>query len=95
MLARSFLRHLLIPPSREELSHFMCDFTIINLPDFASPRGGCASETVIAINLIEKLFLLVVPSTQVKTRKQFYLTQLFAARKKCDADALFGEQIKR
>ena len=55
-----FLRHLLIPPGRDELTHFICDFTIINLPGFfASPeRHGCASETVIAINFDKKIILI-------------------------------------
>lgn len=55
-----FLRHLLIPPGREELTHFICDFTIINLPGFfASPeRHGCASKTVIAINFDKKIVLI-------------------------------------
>ena len=55
-----FLRHLLIPPSRKELSHFICDFTVINLPGFfASPeKHGCRSETVIAINFDKKIVLI-------------------------------------
>ena len=55
-----FLRHLLIRPSRDELSHFISDFTIINLPGFfaAPQRHGCRSETVIAINFDKKIVLI-------------------------------------
>ena len=59
-VAQSFLAPFVNPASREELSHFVCDFTIINLPGFfASPeRHGCASETVIAINFDRKIVLI-------------------------------------
>ncbi|MFN3592461.1 MAG: phosphoenolpyruvate carboxykinase (ATP), partial [Thermaurantiacus sp.] len=55
-----FIRTLLVRPDRAELPAFVPDFTIIDLPSFrADPaRHGCRSETVIAVNLTEKLILI-------------------------------------
>jgi phosphoenolpyruvate carboxykinase (ATP) len=55
-----FIRTLLVRPEAEDLAGFEPEFTIIDLPSFvADPaRHGCRSETVIAVNLTEKLILI-------------------------------------
>ncbi len=55
-----FIRTLLVRPPAADLSGFLPEFTIIDLPTFqADPsRHGCRSETVIAVNLTEKLILI-------------------------------------
>jgi phosphoenolpyruvate carboxykinase (ATP) len=55
-----FIRTLLVRPEAADLEGFRPDFTIIDLPSFvADPkRHGCRSETVIAVNLSEKLILI-------------------------------------
>ena len=55
-----FIRTLLVRPAFSELAGFVPEFTIIDLPSFrADPaRHGCRSETVIAVNLTEKLILI-------------------------------------
>ncbi|MEO1044805.1 MAG: phosphoenolpyruvate carboxykinase [Pseudomonadota bacterium] len=55
-----FIRTMLVRPTREELAGFAADYTIIDLPSFrADPdRHGTRSETVIAVNLSEKLILI-------------------------------------
>ena len=55
-----FIRTLLVRPEAVELAGFEPEFTIIDLPSFrADPaRHGTRSETVIAVNLSEKLILI-------------------------------------
>jgi phosphoenolpyruvate carboxykinase (ATP) len=55
-----FIRTMLVRPDHSELEAFAPDFTIIDLPSFrADPaRHGCRSETVIAVNLTEKMILI-------------------------------------
>ncbi|MCF6275079.1 MAG: phosphoenolpyruvate carboxykinase (ATP), partial [Robiginitomaculum sp.] len=55
-----FVRHLLRMPTTDELANFTAEFTIINLPSFrADPaRHGTNSETVIAVNMSERLVLI-------------------------------------
>jgi phosphoenolpyruvate carboxykinase (ATP) len=55
-----FIRTLLVRPEADDLPGFEPEFTIIDLPTFrATPeRHGCRSETVIAVNLTEKLILI-------------------------------------
>jgi len=55
-----FIRTLLVRPDPVDLAGFEPEFTIIDLPGFrADPaRHGCRSETVIAVNLSEKLILI-------------------------------------
>ncbi len=55
-----FIRTLLVRPGEAELANFAPEYTIIDLPSFrADPaRHGCRSETVIAVNLTEKLILI-------------------------------------
>jgi phosphoenolpyruvate carboxykinase (ATP) len=55
-----FIRTLLVRPDADELTGFVPEYTIIDLPNFrADPaRHGCRSETVIAVNFTEKLILI-------------------------------------
>ncbi len=55
-----FVRTLLVRPTAQELAGFVPEYTIIDLPGFrADPaRHGCRSETVVAVNLAEKLILI-------------------------------------
>jgi phosphoenolpyruvate carboxykinase (ATP) len=55
-----FIRTLLVRPAADDLPGFAPEFTIIDLPTFrATPeRHGTRSETVIAVNLTEKLILI-------------------------------------
>ncbi|QWT16713.1 phosphoenolpyruvate carboxykinase (plasmid) [Sphingobium xenophagum] len=55
-----FVRTLLVRPTPAELDRFAPDYTIIDLPSFrADPaRHGCRSETIVAVNLSEKLILI-------------------------------------
>ncbi|PKP91335.1 MAG: phosphoenolpyruvate carboxykinase (ATP) [Alphaproteobacteria bacterium HGW-Alphaproteobacteria-16] len=55
-----FIRTLLVRPDASELRDFEHEYTIIDLPSFqADPaKHGCRSETVIAVNLTEKLILI-------------------------------------
>ncbi|MFS0770987.1 phosphoenolpyruvate carboxykinase [Sphingomonas sp. 1P08PE] len=55
-----FIRTMLVRPEEHELRGFRPEYTIIDLPSFrADPaRHGCRSETVIAVNLTEKLVLI-------------------------------------
>lgn len=55
-----FIRTMLVRPDESELAHFIPEYTIIDLPSFqADPeRHGTRSETVIAVNLSEKLILI-------------------------------------
>ena len=55
-----FIRTLLVRPAAAELDGFQPEYTIIDLPSFrADPeRHGCRGETVVAVNLSEKLILI-------------------------------------
>jgi len=55
-----FIRTLLVRPEADALSGFQPEYTIIDLPSFrADPaKHGTRSETVIAVNLTEKLILI-------------------------------------
>jgi phosphoenolpyruvate carboxykinase (ATP) len=55
-----FIRTLLVRPEANELSSFVPEYTIIDLPSFrADPaRHGSRTETVIAVNFSEKLILI-------------------------------------
>jgi phosphoenolpyruvate carboxykinase (ATP) len=55
-----FIRTLLVRPDASELAGFVPEYTIIDLPSFrADPaRHGTRSETVIAVNLTERLILI-------------------------------------
>ncbi|MGB7432662.1 MAG: phosphoenolpyruvate carboxykinase [Ahrensia sp.] len=55
-----FIRNLLIRPDRGDLTSYVNDMTIIDLPSFrADPKKyGCRSETVIAVDLTRKIVLI-------------------------------------
>ncbi|MEP5937264.1 MAG: phosphoenolpyruvate carboxykinase [Erythrobacter sp.] len=55
-----FIRTMLVRPTVDELGDFAPEYTIIDLPSFrADPeRHGTRGETVIAVNLAEKLILI-------------------------------------
>jgi phosphoenolpyruvate carboxykinase (ATP) len=55
-----FIRTLLVRPEAADLPGFEPEFTIVDLPGFRadSARHGTRSETVIAVNLSEKLILI-------------------------------------
>jgi phosphoenolpyruvate carboxykinase (ATP) len=55
-----FIRTLLVRPRNDELAAFSPEYTIIDLPSFqADPaRHGTRSETVVAVNMTEKLILI-------------------------------------
>ena len=55
-----FIRTLLVRPNADDLAGFTPEYTIIDLPSFrADPeRHGTRSETVVAVNLTEKLILI-------------------------------------
>ncbi|MXO84775.1 phosphoenolpyruvate carboxykinase [Altererythrobacter aurantiacus] len=55
-----FIRTMLVRPTKDELEGFEAEYVIIDLPSFnADPeRHGTRSETVIAVNLEEKLILI-------------------------------------
>jgi phosphoenolpyruvate carboxykinase (ATP) len=55
-----FIRTMLVRPETAELAGLVPEFTIIDLPTFrADPaKHGCRGETVIAVNLTEKLILI-------------------------------------
>ena len=55
-----FIKTLLVRPDVSQLADFVPEYTIIDLPTFrADPaRHGTRSETVIAVNLTEKLILI-------------------------------------
>jgi phosphoenolpyruvate carboxykinase (ATP) len=55
-----FIRTLLVRPEAAELPGFEPEFTIIDLPSFkADPaRHGCRDETVIAVDLTERMILI-------------------------------------
>lgn len=69
-----FVHHLLRQPNAEELAAFTPEFTIINLPSFrADPaRHGTRSETVIAVNMSEKLILIGGTSYAGETKKSVF-----------------------
>ncbi|MBL4869935.1 MAG: phosphoenolpyruvate carboxykinase [Robiginitomaculum sp.] len=69
-----FVHHLLRQPNHEELANYHAEFTIINLPSFnANPsRHGTNSETVIAVNMLEKLILIGGTSYAGETKKSVF-----------------------
>lgn len=69
-----FVHHLLRQPNAEELAAFAPEFTIINLPSFrADPaRHGSRSETVIAVNMTERLILIGGTSYAGETKKSVF-----------------------
>jgi phosphoenolpyruvate carboxykinase (ATP) len=71
-----FIRYLLRRPSREEVMSFTPELTIINQPSFkADPaKHGCRTETVIAVNLTDKLVLIGDSEYAGETKKSVFGT---------------------
>ena len=69
-----FVHHLLRQPTSEELANFKQEFTIINLPSFrANPaKHGTKTETVIAVNMTERLILIGGTSYAGETKKSVF-----------------------
>lgn len=69
-----FVHHLLRQPTADELANFQSEFTIINLPSFrADPaKHGTKSETVIAVNMTERLILIGGTSYAGETKKSVF-----------------------
>ena len=93
-----FIRTLLVRPEADELAGFEPEFTIIDLPSFrADPaRHGTRSETVIAVNLTEKLILIGGTAYAGEMKKSVFgiLNYLLPADGR-DADALLGQYRPR
>ena len=71
-----FIRTLLIRPDRSELTSFVPDLTIVDLPSFkADPkRHGVRSETVIAIDFSKKIVLIGGTSYAGEMKKSVFTT---------------------
>ncbi|SFD07449.1 phosphoenolpyruvate carboxykinase [Tropicimonas isoalkanivorans] len=71
-----FMRHMLRRPARVELDSFIPGLTVINSPSFkADPeRHNCRSETVIALNLKEKLILIGGTEYAGENKKSVFTT---------------------
>ena len=69
-----FIRHLLRRPTDAELERFSPEFTVINCPSFkADPeKHGCQSDTVIALNIEEKLILIGGTAYAGETKKSVF-----------------------
>ena len=69
-----FVHHLLRQPSAEELISYKPEYTIINLPSFrANPaKHGVRSETVIAVNMKDKVVLIGGTSYAGETKKSVF-----------------------
>ncbi len=69
-----FVHHLLRQPSAEDLKTYNPEYTIINLPSFrADPaRHGVRSETVIAVNMKDKVVLIGGTSYAGETKKSVF-----------------------
>ena len=71
-----FIRYLLRRPSQQEVMGFTPELTIINQPSFkADPaKHGCRSETIIAVNLTDKLVLIGDSEYAGETKKSVFGT---------------------
>ncbi|WP_040305436.1 phosphoenolpyruvate carboxykinase [Ahrensia sp. R2A130] len=69
-----FIRHLLRRPDAAELPGFAPDMTIVNLPSFkADPaRHGCKTETVVAVDLTNRLVLIGGTEYAGETKKSVF-----------------------
>ncbi len=74
-----FIRQLLVRPDRSELSSFVPEFTIVDLPSFkADPkRHGVRSETIIAIDFTRKIILIGNSSYAGEIKKSVFTTLNF------------------
>ncbi len=69
-----FIRHMMRPPSRDEVAAFEAEWTVINAPTFrADPaKHGCRSETVIAISFEQKTILIGNTSYAGENKKSIF-----------------------
>ena len=69
-----FVHHLLRQPTADELKSYQHEYTIINLPSFrADPaKHGVRSETVIAVNMKDKVVLIGGTSYAGETKKSVF-----------------------
>ncbi len=69
-----FIRHLLIRPKRPELAEFAPDLTILNVPSFKADPAvhGCRSETVVAIDLEQRIVLIGGSAYAGETKKAVF-----------------------
>ena len=70
----AFIRHLLRRPDGAELTGFVPEFTVVNLPSFrADPaRHGCRSQTIIACDFSRHLVLIGGSSYAGETKKAVF-----------------------
>ena len=69
-----FVHHLLRQPSAEDLQNYKPEYTIINCPSFrANPaKHGVRTETVIAVNMKDKVVLIGGTSYAGETKKSVF-----------------------
>ncbi|WP_068085095.1 phosphoenolpyruvate carboxykinase [Polycladidibacter stylochi] len=69
-----FIRNMLLRPTRDELSSFSEEMTVIDLPSFkADPaRHGCRSETLIACDFTRKIVIIVGTSYAGEMKKSVF-----------------------
>ena len=69
-----FIRHMLRRPERDELDSFVPEFTVINCPSFkANPaKHDCRSDTVIALNLTQRLILIANTEYAGENKKSIF-----------------------
>ena len=69
-----FARHLLVRPNADELEHFNPEYTIVNFPSLKMDPSihGTNSETVIAVNLAEKIILIAGTEYAGETKKSVF-----------------------
>ena len=89
-----FIRNLLIRPPAEELTNFVPELTIVDLPSFrADPkRHGARSETIIACDFTRKIVLIGGTSYAGEMKKSvFTVLNYLLPAKAGHADALLGQ----
>ncbi|MGE0230954.1 MAG: phosphoenolpyruvate carboxykinase [Flavobacteriaceae bacterium] len=96
-----FIRNLLIRPATEELSDFVPDMTIVDLPGFkADPvRHGCRTDTVIAVDFSRRIVLIGGTSYAGEIKKSVftYLNHILPEKgvmpMHCSANAGEGDDV--
>ena len=71
-----FIRSMLIRPELEELTSYVPDMMVIDLPSFSADpqRHGCVSETIIACDLVNKVILIGGSSYAGEMKKSVFTT---------------------
>jgi phosphoenolpyruvate carboxykinase (ATP) len=96
-----FIRHLLRRPSRDELTTFRPDWTVINCPSFkADPaRHGCRTETAIVLNFDEKTVLIANTAYAGENKKAVFTVLNYLLPEKgvmpmhCSANHALGNPV--